>query len=423
MKQFALVAHGTRGDVEPFLALGRALRGRDQAVTILTHAPYREAVQAAGCEFVAVDDAAGYRLHLLRAQDLVAPRTADDMGDYYANQGLFFDRVSVAGGIEQVRREVLALLALGDDLVVVGRHTSSLSGLLAGELTGAPICLVALSPTQLITAQVAGLHAARAAGGELNALRAKFGLPPVTRWGRWLCTADLVAGLWPQWFDEAGTRSPQPVELLDFPLADRIVPADGPDRLAAMEELVEGAVLITGGSGRMLSPDFYPVAVAGVAASGRRGAVVTPHADLLPQPLPDGIVHAPGLPFAALMPRAAAVVHHGGIGTLARALSAGVPQFLLAHGGDRPDNGSRLESLGLARSWTADDWSPEALTQALSGLDGAADRPAVAPIAFTDGTQRLAALLEDRFAEADGADDVVRAGARNQADSSTRQVA
>lgn len=422
MKRFALVAHGTRGDVEPFLELGRVLRGRHRAVTVLTHAPYAEAVRAAGCEFVAVDDAAGYELHLRRAQDLVVPRSSGGMGDYYADQGLFFDRVSVAGGAEQVRREVLALLGLGDDLVIVGRHTSSLSGLIAGELTGSPVCLVALSPTQLITAQVAGLHLARAAGGELNALRARFGLPQVARWGRWLCAAELIAGLWPRWFDEAGTRSPQPVELLDFPLADRILPADDPVQPAAMAESVQGAVLITGGSGRMLSPNFYPVAVAGVAASGRRGVVVTPYADLLPRPLPDGMVHAPGLPFAALMPRAAAVVHHGGMGTLARALSAGVPQLLLAHGGDRPDNGSRLESLGLARSWTADDWSSEALAQALAGLAGTADRRA-APVAFTDGAQRLADLIEDRFAGAGGAQDAARPGARNPADSSTRRVA
>jgi UDP:flavonoid glycosyltransferase YjiC (YdhE family) len=46
--------------------------------------------------------------------------------------------------------------------------------------------------------------------------------------------------------------------------------------------------------------------------------------------------------------RAAAVVHHGGIGTSAQALAAGAPQLVMPMAHDQPDNAARLERLGVA---------------------------------------------------------------------------
>ena len=47
------------------------------------------------------------------------------------------------------------------------------------------------------------------------------------------------------------------------------------------------------------------------------------------------------------MPQTAAVIHHGGIGTLAAAARVGIPQLMLAYGADWPDNGHRLAALGV----------------------------------------------------------------------------
>ena len=57
-------------------------------------------------------------------------------------------------------------------------------------------------------------------------------------------------------------------------------------------------------------------------------------------------------PLSTLLPRCAALVHHGGIGTLAQALAAGVPQLTMPMGFDQPDNTTRLLRLGVAR-WVA----------------------------------------------------------------------
>jgi rhamnosyltransferase subunit B len=54
-------------------------------------------------------------------------------------------------------------------------------------------------------------------------------------------------------------------------------------------------------------------------------------------------------PYSAVFPRAAAIVHHGGIGTIALALQAGRPMLLVPQGFDQPDNSLRTARLGCAR--------------------------------------------------------------------------
>jgi UDP:flavonoid glycosyltransferase YjiC (YdhE family) len=54
-------------------------------------------------------------------------------------------------------------------------------------------------------------------------------------------------------------------------------------------------------------------------------------------------------PHSLLFPRAAAIVHHGGIGTLAQALRSGRPQLIVPHFADQLDNAARAARLGVAR--------------------------------------------------------------------------
>ena len=65
--------------------------------------------------------------------------------------------------------------------------------------------------------------------------------------------------------------------------------------------------------------------------------------------LPPTMLAVEYAPHAALFPRAAAVVHHGGIGTTAAVLRAGRPMLVVPHAHDQPDNAFRAERLGLAR--------------------------------------------------------------------------
>jgi rhamnosyltransferase subunit B len=70
----------------------------------------------------------------------------------------------------------------------------------------------------------------------------------------------------------------------------------------------------------------------------------------VPAALPPTVHWEPYVPLGALLPRAAVLLHHGGVGTLAQALAAGVPQMVVPHGWDQFDNACRLRRLGVARS-------------------------------------------------------------------------
>ena len=73
-------------------------------------------------------------------------------------------------------------------------------------------------------------------------------------------------------------------------------------------------------------------------------ATMSPNVD--PGPQPPNVRIEPHVEHAALFPHCAAVVSHGGSGTVIDALAAGLPQVVLPMGADQPFNGARVEALG-----------------------------------------------------------------------------
>ncbi|SEH00746.1 UDP:flavonoid glycosyltransferase YjiC, YdhE family [Nonomuraea solani] len=382
-----LVTHGTDGDVLPFVRLGRTLRERGHEVTLLTHAPYRSRAEAAGLGFVAIDTPEGYDRYLADSALLPGARATLTWPDFYRRNGLF----------DQLARECRELAdRVGPGrTVLAGRHTSALSVLILRELLGVPAAWIAVAPIQpMATAVARHLHQHVLADG-IDEVRATLGLGPVTNWPAWFSSADLHLGLWPTWFDQAGPPSPRSLRLTGFPTPDE---PDAPRNEPLPPEVVaflrgpERPVLVTGGTGRMLHAGFYEAAVAGCRLAGRPALLVVPHEELVPRPLPPDVLWAPRLPFPAVMPEVAAVLHHGGIGTLTRALASGTPQVILAHGADRPDNAARLAAKGLAHWLPATRWSPDEVARTLTAALKAA--PGSAPEAPADGLAAAAEHLE-----------------------------
>lgn len=78
--------------------------------------------------------------------------------------------------------------------------------------------------------------------------------------------------------------------------------------------------------------------------------------------------HRTYVPFRKLLPQAGAIVHHGGIGTAAHALKAGVPQLVTPIHTDQFDNARRLVDLGVARSCLRSRGTPRRLVAELREL-------------------------------------------------------
>jgi UDP:flavonoid glycosyltransferase YjiC (YdhE family) len=83
----------------------------------------------------------------------------------------------------------------------------------------------------------------------------------------------------------------------------------------------------------------------------RRAILLIGDARNLPkEELPKGIAAFDYAPYSMILPRAAAIVHQGGVGTTAQALRAGVPTLIVPFSHDQPDNAARVARLGVGRT-------------------------------------------------------------------------
>ena len=108
----------------------------------------------------------------------------------------------------------------------------------------------------------------------------------------------------------------------------------------------EPPIVFTPGSAMYHGQDFFRASVEACKQLNRRGILLTRHAEQIPADLPATIRHFSYAPFSLLLPRAAALVHHGGIGTSAQAMAAGCRQLITPFAHDQFDNADRLRRLG-----------------------------------------------------------------------------
>jgi len=73
-------------------------------------------------------------------------------------------------------------------------------------------------------------------------------------------------------------------------------------------------------------------------------------------------------PYSQLFPRAAAIVHQGGVGTTGQAMRAGRPMLVMPFGFDQQDNAHRVEKRGIARTISRKKYSAETAAAALRKL-------------------------------------------------------
>jgi UDP:flavonoid glycosyltransferase YjiC (YdhE family) len=111
---------------------------------------------------------------------------------------------------------------------------------------------------------------------------------------------------------------------------------------------------------------FFSDSIEACRLLGQRGILLTQHPEQLPAELPKGIQHFAYLPFSEVLPRALALVHHGGIGTTAHAIAAGIPQVIRPMAHDQPDTAARVEKLGIGASLVPKKFSAASLTRKLN---------------------------------------------------------
>ncbi|MFZ6027939.1 MAG: glycosyltransferase [Chloroflexota bacterium] len=373
-----LTTSGTAGDVVPFLRLGVALKARGHAVTLASHGYYARESSQKELDFIALDDAAAFERfiedgHLLNST---------------AGVPKFLQQHILPQALQQCR---LIERACTPETVVVSLASPGIVGRLVAEKCRLPYVSVLMAPSYVETLRfVEALLAAF--GAQINEIRTSFGLEPVTQWASWWQAVDRYLGLWPEWFGPcgptpfagpcapAGRPLPAPVTFAGFlwqeERADadiRPADADVPGEIEAFLAGKPAPVLITGGTGNFGGDEFFRVSTQACRQLDRPAILVARLPQILPADLPANLRWFRRVPsLGALAARSAVVIHHGGMGILSQALEAGVPQVVLAAGGDRPDNAARVQQLGVGAFLSRPRWQAEKVREALQRMSTSA---------------------------------------------------
>ncbi|ASG23273.1 glycosyltransferase [Nitrospirillum viridazoti] len=412
-----IVAAGSHGDVLPFIALGAELRRRGHEPHLFAIAVFEPLARQAGLPFTALGSAEFYD-GLLRHPDLNHPSRslrvmAQAMEHTGATAWATLDAAVVPG----------QTLVVGSTLAFATRSLAERHGLPAVTVHLAPAVLRTLHTLPRHGGPVPGARAPRwlkrlfwrlvddflvapTLGAVLNRHRRAVGLAPVHRpMGDWLNQADLVIGLFPDWYAPRQPDWPAGLVLTGFPLYDSAPGMDLPPELESFLAAGPPPVAFTSGTATARALDFFTASAEACRLSGRRGVLLTRHADQVPGPLPPDVVRVDYAPFSRLLPRCAAFVHHGGIGTISQALAAGVPQLIRPMAHDQFDNAARTVALGVGRQLPMRRYRPAAVAAALEHLtdDHAMKRRCaevaarlVADTAITEACDRILALVPRR---------------------------
>jgi UDP:flavonoid glycosyltransferase YjiC (YdhE family) len=392
--RIVLATVGSLGDLHPFIAVGLALRAHGADVVIATVAEYRAKVERAGLDFRAVRpsfDDIERSLGLDRAQ---LTRTILVRND-------FLLRRLVMPHLQASYEDMLAVMQ-GADLAL----TSSLcfGARLAAERSAIPWVALVLQPLMFMSAfdppaipkieflnsllRILGPTATRwvlwafkqALATQLRPvrdLRKRIGLAPTRRnplfEGQF--SAEGAIGLYSHLLGAIRDDYPRPTLIAGFAYFDSDDGGEAALQPSLGEFLEAGArpLVFTLGSLIVHSPgSFYRESLAAARILGRRAVLLVGEnavhefaACSSPQ------IHvAAYAPHSLLFPRAEAIVHQGGIGTLAQAMRSGRPQLIVPFYADQIDNAARAVRLGVARSLTPGRYCAGRAARLLAALMG-----------------------------------------------------
>ncbi len=407
---FIVAASGSHGDVHPLIGVGRALAARGHDVSVVSNERYAD---------------------LAEGLDFIGATTAEELADVLAS----FDVTRLSRTFAGLMRDLLvtpmrrlheAILGrLREDSVIVA-FPLVLGARLAHDQLGVPFVSCQLAPSAFRSVHdppriapsfppswtpKAGVRVLSwltdavvdfAVLKGVNAYRIELGLPPTKRIFSWMDSPQKVLGLFPDWFGVPQPDWPEHVEATGFPLYDGGEAWPLGEELEAFLQAGPPPLVFTAGSPARGVGHFHAAAADACRALGRRGVLLTHDRGDVPEELPEGVMHADYAPFSALLPRAAAMVMHGGIGSCAQVLRAGVPTLVTPWGVDQFDNSRLLQRLGVAHELPFKRVRPDRLTAALERLLGdeaVAEAAAEAPGRFeVDGMVTTCEALE-RFAE------------------------
>lgn len=356
MQHFVIYALGTGGDIDPMVALGIELLRRGYSVSFLSNDYFQPRIVAAGCEFISVGTVEQY--HQGNSVSAWESRNHVDNFEHYH-----------APAFEPAFNYVKNLAGKQVVVLVLGEENGAA---VAAEKFGLPFIKLLLSPNLIFSAYSPPAPMKWAIPKPIPRFIVRFLLRRnrKTRFKvfcrmehtqAYLATrkrlecpltfqtesaAVLQIGFFPEWFGMPAKDWPQNLKLVGFPLQNR-ASMNSRAELDAFIEQQGAPVIFTSGTGVKDVAELFAegrkiceqLQVPGVFVGGASGAELLQGSSLC--------LHLNYIDFEYALSKALAIIHHGGMGTTAQAIKAGIPQLIRPIKYDQPDNADRIYQLGL----------------------------------------------------------------------------
>lgn len=376
MARIVLNTFGSFGDIHPYLAIAIELQRRGHRCLLATAEVYRQKINSEGVEFAPVSPNVG---DLLTKPELIRQLWHPTKGSVYLLRDYILPRV------EQSYYDLNAVCD-GADLLIT--HAAAYAGPLVAEVRKLRWLSVALQPAIFFSSYdpavlamapwtrhifklgrwsflpmlAAANYETRRWAKPIFDLRKRLGIPnksnPVmsgafSPFGTLTLFSPSFAQQQPDWPPDSAPTG--------FVFYDKRGEGFGlpPEHATGMSEslrnfLQEGPppVLFTLGSSAVTHPgNFYTESIAAAKKLGVRAVMLIGRQAASPLTLKSGkLIHIEEYSsYSSLMPLVSAVVHQGGIGTVAQTLLAGKPMLIVPWAHDQPDNGYRLQRMELGR--------------------------------------------------------------------------
>lgn len=361
--RIAIIATGSTGDVLPYVALAKGLAASGNEIRFVSHDNYETLVEDHCLEFSPIEG---------DVQDIAQ----SDMMRQYLEKGKLvsiMSEMAKAARIGAVNVTKAGLVACKDADLILGGMGGVFPGIALAEKFQLPFIqayLVPLTPTASFASVLLPAQLPLPIG---SLRRASHHLTRQFLWQTYR-TADRIARSEVLDLPNApflGPYNSEPVFdtpiLYGFSLHVISPPLDWPDRTHitgywtleppidwsppdGLEEFIEsGTKPVCIGFGSMGNRDpkkITELVLKALEISGERAVLLSGWSGLDEAILPNFVFMIESVPHSWLYPRVAAVVHHGGVGTTAAGLRAGVPSVVIPYFGDQPFWGNRVAELG-----------------------------------------------------------------------------
>ncbi|MCX6255743.1 MAG: glycosyltransferase [Bacteroidia bacterium] len=337
--KIACVILGTRGDVQPMVALATGLMKIGHEAIICAPPENEELARRNNCQFVAFGP--GIKKEVKenphKQKGGVAVKITPSQG-----KKLIGDQINL---LPDIIKGVDLVLGAG---IVVGVHT-------AADILKVPYRYVAFYPIMLGTTKDDPLKNRMMFGfgrlmmnllmkGYINKNRAKFGVPPIKDiWEHWLGENVIIA------CDKELNAAHDGVAFAFTQTGFMILPSKNglPSNVEDFLNSGKPPVYIGFGSNPIADPEKYTAMFEHVRDTTNQRLIISKGWADLPIIDAHDILYVDEMPFELLFPRLVAVIYHGGTGTMAAVARAGIPQAAFPFMGDQFANRKQIVKLGL----------------------------------------------------------------------------